>query len=232
MSGTVTATNTTGSPFPGGLLRVFVLDGAALAGTPATGSLSVAAGGGPLQAAITTTQVGSMVYGGICNREGTGTLTASSGTTILDQFKDTTNSASYCDCETTSPTSSPGSVNVGSSAPADGGSVAVMEVLANGTISNDASAPAIATTVAAVVRPREPTAVVPEAAVAVAVGADADAVAGDVGAGDAVVAIRTEIRGAESVGTAHGERFTWIAARAQGDDHVAEGDRAACADVV
>src|SRR5260370_35673234 len=52
-------------------------------------------------------------------------------------------------CRTTSPTGTPGATVVGASAPSVGGQTALVEILAAGTITEDASSPASASTTAA-----------------------------------------------------------------------------------
>ena len=143
MSITVTATQ--GGCTSNGLnLRVMVLTSASLAGTPATGSES---GTAAHQASITTTAAGSLVYGAIADANGHTAFTAAASTTLIDNISDATNNCQYGSCKTTAVTGTPGAVTVGASAPTThGGGVALMEVLASGTITEDASAPAVATT--------------------------------------------------------------------------------------
>jgi hypothetical protein len=136
---TGTATNNT---FTGGLLKVYVLDGAQLAGSPATAS-------SPPQTAayncsITTTTTGSFVYGIANNETASTTFAASSGTTITDQASVNAGGAQAAAFHTTSATGTPGATTVGSSTAFAGNyGVVALEVLANGTQSIDASSPAV-----------------------------------------------------------------------------------------
>lgn len=143
---TVTAAES-GTTFNGILLRLRVLTSVAASqagagtGTKSSGS-SVA-----LNAAIMTTVAGSQVYGAIAEVGGT-TLVAAAGSTIVDSVTDGANGAVYGTCRTTSATVTPGATTVGSSTVLPGG-VAVLEVLPNGTITEDASSPAVVSTTAA-----------------------------------------------------------------------------------
>ena len=138
---TVTGTATNNS-FGGGLLKVYVLDGAQLAGSPATAS-------SPPQTAayncsITTTTTGSFVYGIANNETASTTFAASSGTTITDQASINAGGAQAAAFHTTSATGTPGATTVGSSTTFAGNyGVVALEVLANGTQSIDASSPAV-----------------------------------------------------------------------------------------
>ena len=140
MAITVTASSSTS--FTGILCRVRVLTGATLATSPATATFG---GTGAQEASITTTQTGSMVYGAL-KTSSTTTLTAASGTTLLDNIVDSPNGEILGSCETTSVTGTPGATTVGASAPSVGGQTALLEVLPNGTITLDPSTPASAST--------------------------------------------------------------------------------------
>lgn len=138
MSMTVTATQG-GATYQGMLLRVMVLTGTAATQNGATASATAAC-----SASITTTVSGSRVYGGITNGA---TFTADASTTLIDNFDDTTNTEFYGSFKTTSVTGTPGAVAVGANGGGDPfGDVAALEVLPSGTITEDASAPAVVTT--------------------------------------------------------------------------------------
>jgi hypothetical protein len=134
-----------GTTFNGILCRVKVLTSAALAATPAKATFGGAAA---QQASITTTQAGSLVYGTL-KTSSTTALTAAAGTTLLDNIVDGANLEILGSCRTTSPTGTPGATTVGASAPSVGGQTALMEILAAGTITEDASSPASASTTGA-----------------------------------------------------------------------------------
>ena len=136
---TVTATATNNS-FGGGLLQVDVLDNAALAGTPAVGSSSTA-----FNCSVTTTAAGSFVFGALANEAAATTFVASSGCTIISQSSINGGGAQGGSFQTTSGTGTPGATTVGSSTTFPGTyGVAAMEILASGgTLSVDASSPAV-----------------------------------------------------------------------------------------
>jgi hypothetical protein len=142
---TVTAAES-GTTFNGILVRVKALTGATLTATPAT---AVFGGTGAQQASITTTQTGSFVYGAL-KTSSTTALTAAAGTTLLDNIVDSANIEILGSCRTTSATGTPGATTVGASAPSVGGQTALLEILPAGTITEDASSPASASTTAAV----------------------------------------------------------------------------------
>ena len=138
---TVTGT-TTNNTFGGGILKVYVLDNAALAGTPATGSSTTA-----YNCAVTPTATGSLIFGGANNESATAAFTAEGNTTISDDQSINAGGAEGCAFYTTATTTS-GQVGnaqtVGSSSAFGGtyGAVA-MEILASGgTLSIDGSSPA------------------------------------------------------------------------------------------
>jgi hypothetical protein len=134
---TATATNNT---FTGGLLRVYVLDNAALAGTPATATSTTA-----YNCSITTTTAGSFVYGTANNESASTSFTASASTTLTDNVTINAGGAQGCSFHTTSGTGTPGATTVGSSTTfATNYGVVALEVLASGgTQSIDASGPAV-----------------------------------------------------------------------------------------
>jgi hypothetical protein len=127
------------------LMRVTVLTGAAAAAAQAGGA---AASSADTNVSVTTTAAGSVVYGALTSDAGTA-WTAEPGTTLTDDFHDTTHGEFYGTFRTTSATGTPGPVTVG----AGGGNifpgVAAQEILAAGTITEDPSAPALVTTTAA-----------------------------------------------------------------------------------
>ena len=86
-----------------------------------------------------------MVYGAA--EAGTGTaFTAQAGTTLIDNYLDTTNSSRYGAFQSTAVTGTPGATLFGSSAPTGAGwySAAAAEILPDGAIQEDPSAPAVA----------------------------------------------------------------------------------------
>src|SRR5258707_5155451 len=140
-----------GSTGNGLLLRVMVLTGTAVSQGPAAGAATATQSGtGAKQATVTTTVTGSLVYGALDYANNSPAFTAAAGTTLLDNFQDFSNSEYYSSCRATSATGTPGATTVGASAPsAAGGGAAFLEILPNGTIYEDASAPPVATTTTA-----------------------------------------------------------------------------------
>ena len=136
---TVTATQGTSST-AGMLLRVKVLTGAAAAAAQTGGSLVSSAA---VNGNITTTVTGSRVYGAITNA---GALAAEPLCTLTDNFVDVPNSEDYASFRTTSATGTPGSTLVGATGTASFPGLAAQEILASGTITEDASGPAAVTT--------------------------------------------------------------------------------------
>jgi hypothetical protein len=138
---TVTATQG-GDTHAGTLLRVLVLDHAAVAGTPNTATQS---GVAAHQAAITTTEAGSVVAGAAVNGYSGEAMPADAGTTFLDNVLDTANGLNYATIQNAA-TGTPGAETVGTDA-SYGGGVALLEVLpSGGSIAVDASSPAVADT--------------------------------------------------------------------------------------
>ena len=145
---TVTATQSVAT-FPGMLLDVRVLTGTAASPIGANASVVDGAGSITLAASVTTTQTGSVVYGGLLNVGSTPfTGNAEAGTTILDSVADSGNGAVYGACVTTSATGTPGSTLVGSTISSRGGA-AVLEILPSGTITEDGSTPSPVSTTSA-----------------------------------------------------------------------------------
>lgn len=138
----ITATET-GATSQGMLSRIKVLTGAAKAAlqTGATATQSAAAAH---QASITTTQIGSIVYGSVVDGVNNA-FTAAASTTLFDNVADGTNGCHYGTLRTTVATVTPGAVTAGASAPSDVGGCALAEILPSspgGTITEDASSPA------------------------------------------------------------------------------------------
>jgi len=119
------------------LLRIKVLTGAAAAQTGATLSAASAQ-----HATITTTVTGSKVYGAAVATPN-GTYTAEPLSTSVDSSADGVNSEQYLTFSATSATGTPGATLHGFTSSTAGG-VALLEVLAAGTITEDASAPPVA----------------------------------------------------------------------------------------
>lgn len=142
---TVTAAQTVAT-FTGMLLRVQVLTG--IAASPIGASAQVSNGGVSitLAASLTTTQAGSRAYGALLNvGPESFTGTGEPGTTILDSVTDAPDGAVYGTCKTTAATVTPGTSLVGSTISSRGGAAA-LEILPAGTILEDASSPAPAST--------------------------------------------------------------------------------------
>jgi hypothetical protein len=138
----VTATSG-GSTSDGIRLVVKVLTGAAAVQNGATAAQSCDfTVGAAHQATLTTTVTGSLVYGAI-DSQGSTALTALANTTINSYF-DSNVTEWFADCVTSAPTGTPGIVAVGASAPVGGGGCALAEILPNGTLAEDTSAPSVA----------------------------------------------------------------------------------------
>ena len=139
---TVTASSGGAGASNGILLRVKVLTGVAAVQNGATAVQSSSASAAH-QASITTTVTGSQVYGAMVSNTNT-VFTANANTTIADNYGDSTNLEQYGTGRTTSATGTPGALSVGASAPSQGGGCALAEILPQGTIYEDPSAPAVA----------------------------------------------------------------------------------------
>ena len=134
---TATATNNT---FDGGLLQVEVLDNAAVAASPATGSSTTA-----YNCSVSTTTDGSYVFGVAYNASAQTTFTAESNCTKLTDYSNATSQCEYATFRTTNTTSgTPGATTVGfSTAFATYYGACAMEILASGgTLTIDGSSPA------------------------------------------------------------------------------------------
>jgi hypothetical protein len=139
---TVTATQGGAGAANGMLVRVLVLTSAAAAASQ-TGATATSTAGN--NASIVTTATGSRVYGAMAN--GGTSYTAEPLCTLIDNFLDTGGSGERWGAfRTTSATGTPGSTLVGSSASGSFPDIAAAEILPAGTIAEDASAPAVATT--------------------------------------------------------------------------------------
>ncbi len=139
----VTATQG-GNSANGMVLRVLVLTGAA----QAIGQTGATAVGDDVQhASIVTTVTGSRVYGAAVKGPNNAQSPVA-GTTVIDEIADAVNGERYYTFRTTSATGTPGSTNVGINI-ADPGGVALVEILPDGTITEDSSAPAVESTTSA-----------------------------------------------------------------------------------
>jgi hypothetical protein len=139
---TVTATGA-GSADKGITLKVVVLTQIAATQTGAT-AVQSSASAAAKQAAITTTVTGSRVYGSALNWDSATGFTPNGNTTEIDDVADATNGEEHGTFRATSATGTPGSISLGFSSPSANGEMAMAEILANGTITQDASTPAIA----------------------------------------------------------------------------------------
>jgi hypothetical protein len=142
---TVTVTQSGGLPANGTFLNVTVLldaaDASLQAGATAT---ALIAGLTAPQTSITTTVTGSVVYGHLHRAASSNAFAANASTTLDDNVQDTANGKYWGTCRTTAATGTPGAVTVGSTGTAGAAlsEIALAEILANGTITEDASSPA------------------------------------------------------------------------------------------
>src|SRR5215468_6397656 len=147
MAITVTATQggTTGN---GLILRVYVITGAAAAASQTGGSLQVgfASNTNAWTGSITTSS-GSNVYGG-ASMSGSGNSPTGTSVTIVDTISDATNGETYVTFKALNVTSGATTRGIQAS-PAAAGGIAMLEILASGTLAEDASAPALAQTTSA-----------------------------------------------------------------------------------
>lgn len=140
MSMVITATQG-GNANPGILLRLLVLTNATLPGSLNVAEQSAAAAH---QAAIVTTQTGSIVYAA-CVDGTNATVPMDSGCTDIDNVVDNVNTICYASLFS-GPTVTPGSETVGTVA-SFGGGIAMLEVKSfGGSITTDPSSPAVAST--------------------------------------------------------------------------------------
>jgi hypothetical protein len=144
MAITVTATQG-GSTAAGMALRVFVLTQAAATQNGATAN-NLFLGVTSFTLSITTTQTGSRVYGASAPTP-SASMTAAALTTLVDNIADGTNNEQYVTFKATSLTGTPGATTLGFTAPsASSGPFAQAEIKTAGTLTEDASAPAVVST--------------------------------------------------------------------------------------
>jgi hypothetical protein len=136
-----------GATFNGMALTVKVLTGAA-AVSGQTGSKLADAG--PASQSLTTTKVGSVLYGAYSWNNGI-TITPVSGTTISEDYDDETNGATYVTFQS-AVTATPGPTIVGVTASGDDstGAWSAAEILPTSTIAEDASTPSPVATISAI----------------------------------------------------------------------------------
>jgi hypothetical protein len=149
MSRTVTATASGSGSANGILLTVRVLDNAATTQTGATANSDAFT---VPDKAITPTATGSIVYGAVVQGSSDTTFTAVSGTTFSANVADATHGAAYGSFRTTGTTTSGTPVTVGASAPtipSGEGNIALLEILAAGTLTEDATSPSAVSTTSA-----------------------------------------------------------------------------------
>jgi hypothetical protein len=128
-------------------LNVKVLNATAAVQNGGTGHY--AASTGPAAASVTTTVTGSMVYGAFA--VGTDTAaTIRTGTTVTVDHDDTTHSDRYYACQSTTATGTPGATIFGTTAPTSAPvlyyAAAFAEIIPDGVITEDPSAPPLAQT--------------------------------------------------------------------------------------
>jgi hypothetical protein len=135
-----------GSTGPGMAMRIYVLTGAKPRAqqTGATTNTVFAASTSFTQS-ITTTQTGSRVYGASSHfPNSAGTAVAL--TTLVDDVVDATNNGRYATFKATSLTGTPGATTLGFTVASSAGPFAQAEILTAGTLTEDGSAPAVAST--------------------------------------------------------------------------------------
>jgi hypothetical protein len=141
---TVTATQG-GSTAVGMALRVFVLTQAAASqpgGVAGNQFLNVTS----FTQTVTTTQTGSRVYGA-CYHSPSLTSTPAAATTIVDDIADGTNNQQFTTFKATALTGTPGATTLGFTvASSSTGPLAEAEILTAGTLTEDASGPAVVST--------------------------------------------------------------------------------------
>jgi WD40 repeat protein len=148
MAFTVTATQG-GSTGNGMILRVMVLTQAAATQNGATANTNFASLTNTHTLSITTTQTGSRVYGAI-EWSSNSAATAAALTTLIDDVADATNQDEYVTFKATSLTGTPGATTLGAtSAGTATGPFAMAEIKTAGTLTEDASGPAVASTTTA-----------------------------------------------------------------------------------
>jgi hypothetical protein len=127
------------------VLRVYVLTGAAAVQSGAAAAQSASAAH---QATVTTTVTGSRVYGACVNGAAASPTVVSAATTLADAILDSGHAKDYATCKATSATGTPGATLLGFTDSNNGG-IALFEVLPAGTVTEDASGPAVVSTTAA-----------------------------------------------------------------------------------
>lgn len=147
MAMTVTATQG-GSTGNGLLLRVFVLTGAKTAASQTGASTNNQFASVTTFAQSITTSAGSNVYGAASH--GSGTTDTGSNATIVDSLDDSTNGWHYDTFKALNVTAAATTRGFTLSPTAQSGPFAQLEVLAAGTLAEDASAPAVASTLTAI----------------------------------------------------------------------------------
>lgn len=145
----ITVTATQGGTTANGLaLRVFVLTQAAATQNGATANAAINSSTA-FTASITTTQTGSRVYGAAANGSNS-SFSAAASTTLVDDIADATNTERYGTFKATSLTGTPGATILGlTAAAASTGPLAMAEIKTAGTLTEDGSAPAVASTTSA-----------------------------------------------------------------------------------
>lgn len=140
----LTVTATASGPYAeqGIALTVKVVTGAAVSqpGSAAANDTTVTTG----ELGITPAATGSWVYGAAVNGAAATGFTAAAGTTLSANVPDPTNTVTYATFRTTGTTTASVPVTAGASAPAEAAGfigVAVAEILASGTLAEDASSP-------------------------------------------------------------------------------------------
>jgi len=147
MAMTVTATQG-GSTATGLVLRVYVVTGAAVVASQSGGSFNNQFTGTTTWTGSITTTAGSNVYGGAAGSNSGPVLTGSNAT-VVDNVPDTGNVESYISFKALNVTT--GATTRGfTSTAAMGGPLAMLEILASGTLAEDASAPPAASTTTAI----------------------------------------------------------------------------------
>src|SRR5258708_36742280 len=148
MAITVSATQTNGAN--GMALRVFVLTQAAAVQNGATSNTQFGSTQTHSQA-VRTAQSGSRVYGAGSYFLSGAVINAAAATTVVDDVDDAVNTDTYVTFKATSLTGTPGATTLGftSTSTAQGGPFAQAEILTAGTLTEDASGPAVASTTAA-----------------------------------------------------------------------------------
>src|SRR5258708_1655760 len=146
----ITVTATQGGTTANGMaLKVFVLTQAAAVQNGATANTNFSSAPRAHTLSITTTQTGSRVYGAI-EWSVNSAATAAALTTVVDDVADAPNSDEYLTFKATSLRGTRGATTLGAtSAGTTTGPLAMAEILTAGTLTEDASTPAVASTTAA-----------------------------------------------------------------------------------